>query len=578
MKILVAREAGFCMGVRRALELVVKQAGNAESGVVTWGPLIHNPQVVNLLETHGITSGREIGDLKPGRTVFISAHGISPAVREKLKATGARVCDASCPDVVKVQAVIKKYAARGYHTVIFGDAGHTEVEGLLGYTEGRGFVVGAPEEIEGLPPLGKVLLVSQTTRPQAEYDRVAERARARFRETAVAQTICASTRNRQAELARMLEKVDALVVVGGKNSANTARLSAIARQRQLPTFQVETAEELPVDELGGFRVVGVTAGASTPNWLIQGVVESLKEYGLRKTFFPIRWFFRLTRLLVKSNALVALGAAGLAVFTQATLGLPFSWKDPVFAYLATQAIYTINIFADPKVLSINAPYRSRFYYRHQAFLLGLAAVETVAGLLVAFSLGRAPFLMAIIVLVAGLFYIFPLIPGRVKRLKDSPQFRELTSSLGWVCVTAVFPLLASPRVESLSALPLVLLFAFVISLVRSILFGVRDLQGDRLLGRGTLPVLLGRGRSKVLICSLLAALVAATLIWAPGMGRASRPLLSIYAVTAYVLGYLALYHRRIVYEGLLQEIIVDGQFILAGLLAAALRLSEPGGW
>ena len=129
------------MGVKRALEMVLDRAREEKRAIVTYGPMIHNPQVVSLLALKKISSSRSLEDLSDKVVCFISAHGISPATRGSLKATGACVCDASCPDVLKVQGIIKKYAGQGYATVIFGDRGHTEVEGLLGFSEGRGVVV-----------------------------------------------------------------------------------------------------------------------------------------------------------------------------------------------------------------------------------------------------------------------------------------------------------------------------------------------------------------------------------------------------------------------------------------------------
>ncbi len=574
LKILVSREAGFCMGVKRALELAVGRAASAPGEVLTWGPLIHNPQVVELLRTHGVDSARGYSDLGPGKTVFISAHGISPAERERIKETGVRLCDASCPDVVKVQAVIRRHAAAGYATVIFGDAGHTEVRGLLGFAGGLGYVVDSEAELEKLPELEKVLLVSQTTRPRDEYERVAVAARERFSDLVVARTICASTLRRQEELAEILKRAEALVVVGGANSANTARLTALARARLIPAYQVETAEELPLEELENYRAVGVTAGASTPNWLIQGVVERLKERAHEKSPAPVRQFFRLGRILVKINALVALGAASLSLFTMALIGAPLNVPALAFAFFATQSIYILNVFADQKALMINAPHRYSLYRRRRGMLLALASGEGVLALAVAASLGLPSVLLAGLVFAAGSFYIFPLIPGRPhrRRFKDSAHLRELLPSLGWVAVTVLFPLVTAEKISSPGAVFLAVFFVLVISLVRSILFGLRDLQGDRLLGRGTIPVLLGRGRTKILIVALLGLLLIFTTLYLAATGWGGYPALAVYPVAAYILTYFFLFRRRIVFEGLFWEVLVDCQFLLGPLGAGLVRL------
>ncbi len=560
------------MGVKRALEMVVDWSRRRGPGVVTWGPLIHNPQVVSLLQSHGIRSGREIDELGPGKTVFISAHGISPAERERLVRTGARVCDASCPDVLKVQGIIKKYAARGYATVIFGDPGHTEVKGLQGYAGEKGYVVENLGDVDRLPPLEKVLLVSQTTKSQEDYDRLSAAVREKFPEVEVAQTICASTRGRQGELGRLLERVGALVVVGGKNSANTARLTAIARNRGLPVFQVETATDLPLTELEGYRTVGVTAGASTPNWLIQGVVDRLKEWSRDRRALPVRWFFRGLRLLVKGNVLVAAGALFLTLAVMLGMGLAPAPVPLAFSFLMIQAVYTVNLFADQRALMVNAPYRYQFFRRNRRPLGLLAAAEVAVAVGLGLASGPGPAVLALLVVLTGVLYLFPVLPRKrgFRRLKDSPQFREVASSSGWAAITVGFPLtLAAAPVPFPSAV-VGLLFVLGISLVRSILFGVRDIQGDRLLGRGTVPLLLGRNRTKVLVVSLLLT-IGALIGFGLAEGWLRPPAFSMLAAIAYACLYLYLYHRRIVYEGLFQEVFVDTQFILAGALSLLIR-------
>ena len=376
MKLIVAKKAGFCMGVKRALEMVLERAREGKKVIITYGPLIHNPQVVDLLSSKGISSSRNIAAINSGNLCFISAHGISPRGRDTLKSAGLRLCDASCPDVLKVQGTIRKYARRGFATVVFGDEGHTEVEGLLGFTEGRGYVVGGPEEVEKLPDLDRVCLVAQTTQNRDQYHEVAQVAKDRFREVLVFETICASTLDRQKEVVDMAGKVDAMVVVGGRNSANTARLTVIAA-KLVPVFQVETAGEMDMEALGRYRTVGITAGASTPNWLIQGVVDRLRDWSWRQKSAGLRWLYRVVSVIVKANFFIALGGACLTCASMRLLGIPLQWPAVLLSFCLLLAVYNLNIFADQPAILLNQPSRYQFFINYRKILYLLNALSLV---------------------------------------------------------------------------------------------------------------------------------------------------------------------------------------------------------
>ncbi|MCX6347989.1 MAG: 4-hydroxy-3-methylbut-2-enyl diphosphate reductase [Candidatus Aureabacteria bacterium] len=569
MKIIVAKNAGFCMGVKRALEMVLDRSARDRTEIVTYGPLIHNPQVVDLLARKGIRSSRDFSDFRPGRIGFISAHGISPAVRGMLKAGGAAVCDASCPDVVKVQGIIRRCAGEGMSTVIFGDRGHSEVEGLLGFTEGRGHVVGSPAEAESLPPLDRVCLVSQTTQNEEEFAVIAEALRRRAKEVRVFPTICPSTRSRQADLHGLLSRIDALVVVGGKNSANTARLARIASLRGIPAFRVETADDLPMDEIGKFDAVGVTAGASTPNWLIQGVVDRLRDWSWRRRPAPLRWAHGALTIVVKSNLFIALGAAALTLAAQTLMGIPADALPILLSFSAVLGIYNLNILADQAAILLNQPSRYLFFRSHRSPILLVSVASLLLAFLIGARLGTLPLLLVLFTLLLGLSYSFRILPRPFprRRLKDIPGSKEIFSSLGWGTLTVLIPLYSCADPLRYPFAPLVAFaFVFIIMFVRSTLLDIRDMQGDRLVGRETIPVIIGKEKTKVLIAAaniFLAALVtvATARKWAPPSGYLFLP------VIAYGFLYLYLYHRRVLFQDLIHEVVVDGKLLLAGVMA-----------
>jgi len=274
MEIVLAKHAGFCMGVRRAVETTMGLVEKGRGPIATFGPLIHNPQVLQQLERQGVRVLKDI----PGHAngiVVIRAHGVPPEQKAQLEASGATVEDATCPRVVKVQAIIDRYRKEGRSTVIIGDRDHAEVIGLMGYAGNTCQVVSTLAEAEALEVAGPYIIVSQTTQDEAMFERISASILERFPCGKLFNTICDSTHKRQEEVRQMCREVQALIVVGGKNSANTRRLAEIAEGLGVPVFLVETATELDKAALRRFAKVGVTAGASTPTWIIEQVVDLL---------------------------------------------------------------------------------------------------------------------------------------------------------------------------------------------------------------------------------------------------------------------------------------------------------------
>ncbi|ADH85758.1 4-hydroxy-3-methylbut-2-enyl diphosphate reductase [Desulfurivibrio alkaliphilus] len=276
MKVILAQHAGFCMGVRRAVETTLKLVDLRQGPIATYGPLIHNPQVLEMLEEKGVKVLEEVPADTTG-TVVIRAHGVPPERKHRLEASGVVVEDATCPRVVKVQAIIDKYQKEGYTTVIVGDRDHAEVEGLMGHAGAAGLVVSRLTDLDELQLAPPYIVVSQTTQDEELFREITDEILKRFPGGKVFNTICDSTHKRQDEVREMCREIDALVVVGGRNSANTKRLAEIAHGLNCPVFLVETEDELEPDKLKKFHCVGVTAGASTPAWIIRQVVAALES-------------------------------------------------------------------------------------------------------------------------------------------------------------------------------------------------------------------------------------------------------------------------------------------------------------
>ena len=288
MKVIRAKSAGFCWGVERAIQVAREESQGGNRTVYTDGPLIHNRQMMDALGKDDI---QEVGDYQSKKeinvkeseekesVVVVRAHGISPQRRDYLKGLGLPFRDGTCPDVGIIAGKVKSHAEKGYQVVIFGDPEHPEVIGLVGYANGNAHVVNKEDDILNLPNLGeKVAMVSQSTMFTHEFKYLTGLLAEKYPEMLIFDTICGATKERQSDLVDLVkEGADAIVVIGGKHSANTRKLAKLASSHDRPTFHIETAEDLLPADFEEFTVVGVTAGASTPEFIIRKVCERLEE-------------------------------------------------------------------------------------------------------------------------------------------------------------------------------------------------------------------------------------------------------------------------------------------------------------
>ncbi|WP_428559087.1 MAG: 4-hydroxy-3-methylbut-2-enyl diphosphate reductase [Solidesulfovibrio sp. DCME] len=287
MKLLRAQTAGFCMGVDLALKklasLIDHPADRATASpiILTFGPIIHNPQVLEEYAAKGVRVVDDPAAIVPGATVVIRAHGIPEPVRQAIKARGATIVDATCPKVKKAQTLISAQARQGKVLLLFGEEDHPEVKGLLSYATAGAHVFGSMAELDGLDlPHGPTyFLAAQTTQDEQEFLRIRDYLKERFGAgLTVLSTICNATMNRQQEAMDMAALVDFMVVVGGRESGNTRRLAQVARAAGTDCVHVETADELTPDMVAGKRTIGLTAGASTPKKIIDRVQKVLESF------------------------------------------------------------------------------------------------------------------------------------------------------------------------------------------------------------------------------------------------------------------------------------------------------------
>ncbi|MCF8085712.1 MAG: 4-hydroxy-3-methylbut-2-enyl diphosphate reductase [Desulfohalobiaceae bacterium] len=283
-KVLRAATAGFCMGVDLALkklERLLSEQAEAAADIYTLGPIIHNPQVLAMYAAKGVGRLEDPESASPGSSIVIRAHGVPRHVRRTLRRKGVYLVDATCPKVKKAQKLIETYTGER-NLLLYGEPDHPEVVGLLSYAQSETMVFQELSELSGCLEQGKrYVLAAQTTQDRSEYTRIYEDLRARLGgELPVLDTICDTTRQRQQEASDIADQVELMIVVGGRSSGNTRRLAQVAASHGKPCVHVEEAEELPLERIRACRVVGLTAGASTPGHVIDEVerkVAGLEE-------------------------------------------------------------------------------------------------------------------------------------------------------------------------------------------------------------------------------------------------------------------------------------------------------------
>ncbi len=278
MHLVVAETAGFCFGVNNAVKIAFDLTKNNDSKIYTLGPIIHNEQVVNRLEEYGITVIDSSEQASASSKVVIRAHGVGSNVISEFKTKGIEVVNATCPYVEKIQRLVNEKYKEGCQILIIGDKAHPEIIGINGWCDNTAFIIDSIEQVNSLPNIQKsICVVAQTTFIRKKWEKIIQSLNKRFKNVLKFDTICNATDKRQAEAEKISKEVDMVLVIGGENSSNTNKLYEICKANCPNTFKIQTASDIPPVDIKKIKKIGITAGASTPDWVIKEVIHNMSE-------------------------------------------------------------------------------------------------------------------------------------------------------------------------------------------------------------------------------------------------------------------------------------------------------------
>jgi len=574
MEIKLAKTAGFCMGVRRAVDIVLEMAQHETiRRIYTYGPLIHNPQTIELLKSRRIIPIESIDEIKDKEhaVLIIRAHGIAPAERKKIKESGIKVVNATCPKVGYVQSIIKKHATLDYTVVIVGDKEHPEVDGLLGYAGGRGIIISTLDDVDKFPCAGKVCVVAQTTQNLDDYNKIVEKIKTICPQAVVFNTICSSTEQRQAEVIEMAGEMDAMFIVGGKNSANTRRLADLAQKRQSFTFHIETPAEMENINLGPYNRIGVSAGASTPNWIIDRVMDKIME-GQSRKLKNLGKLLNLWILAVKTDVYSALGAGCLCLACMLLQNMPASMSFIAIAALFVYAIHVLNRLISRKPAGLVGSFREESYHRHKTIYFYTALISIAAALSLAFNKSFIVFIALFIISFAGVIYNMKIMPKNwdFRSFKDLPGSKNVLMATAWVIVTAVLPALDKNDYFNASFI-IAICFTFGIVFIRSAMSDILEIQSDKLIGQETIPVFFGRTRT-ITVLEVISLILLVLLLSSYPAGWTSSLSFFLLICLLYIWICFQFCDKKLALSGAVKEGLLETSYVIAGFCVFIWRI------
>lgn len=568
MKVKLAKTAGFCMGVRRAMNIVLDAANKKKGKLYTYGPLVHNPQAIEMLRQKGVEviENETVSDA----TVILRAHGVAPEERKRLKETGNLICDATCPHVARAHSIIKKGINKGYNAIIIGDKGHAEVNGLLGFAGDKGYVVENTDDVDKLPDLENAYVVAQTTQDRKTYEEIINKIKEKVPDTEIFDTICDSTNMRQKEVLELSKEVDAMVIVGGKNSANTKRLYELSLSAGTPSFHIEAEDELDNIGLEQYENIGVMAGASTPNWVIKKAIDRIKYLQRKSKSIFYRFLESIGSFIVDSSLYLGLGAVSMCYASLVFQDIKPSAMILLVAFLYVFTVHVFNRYTERLHDELFDPSRTRFFKVFGKPLVITATIASFISMFLSYELGIIPFALLLFSYLLGILYSIRIVPQKLqsfikyKRLRDVPGSKDIFIALAWAWVIVLIPALKEEihfTYQSIVILGFVSLTVFI----RSVIFDIMSIEDDRMVGRETIPIIIGPKKTQA---TLLLISIVIGLFMFSSAATGLVPTLGYFLIIPPLLMVLCLYalQKRMFQASSLFEAIVDTNFILTGII------------
>lgn len=539
--VILAKTAGFCWGVKRAIDITMETAEGKSEPTYTYGPLIHNPQLINLLESKNIHVNSNLDSMKGGELI-IRTHGITPQQRALIKSKGISIKDATCPLVARVQGMIKKYSHLGYAIVIVGNKEHAEVIGLKGFATSPVHVIFSHDEVKDLPTnYENVFVCAQTTCNIENYKKTIENLKKVYKNLVVGETICDATTERQTEVIDLTNEVEALVVVGGKESANTARLVSIAEEKGLPVWHIETEAELDMDALKKFETIGVTAGASTPKWVIDDVVSKLNQMEADNLVS----FANMLKFLVKSEIYLSFGAIAMTFVNMKVMNLPLSAGLLAISFCAILSMYLLNQILRPEEHHKSNQKKFNYHLKYRRIFKYISVTAAFVGAVLAFNTGMLIFGIYLLLILLGSTYgvnrpFFERTLGHFSKLSSIPASKDILVGFAWGIVTVAIPFFALGGAKHFM-LPFI--FTFGIVYVRAVLLDLQDIYSDRIVGKEVLPIIMGNKLAISALYGVLAIEVLAIILSITVNGVSATLLLPYSLGILYLFSFIR-YHQR----------------------------------
>lgn len=571
MKVIVAKTAGFCWGVKRAMDAVLEASVHSGSHKVqTLGPLIHNPQALALIENRGVSVVTEPEHVQGG-TVVIRAHGIPiqslRGLKERQNQGELNIVNATCPEVAKVHNKIKKWSPKGYFTIILGSKGHPESIAHRSFAENGSIILSTMDEARQLTSkeLSKCLIVAQTTYTVKDFQEISSFIESQATDCIVENTICEDTWMRQDEAESLSKRVDYVIVVGGRESSNTKHLAELAQRYGKPVQYVETAQEIDLSQFSGSETVGILAGASTPTWLVDEVVDYLEETNdsLSKLVKKLSRAFLTPLIWSTSVASASLGASQI-------LNYPNDFFIASSVGFFIFSMYLSAPYLEPLGLGVKGPANAKFLEINRYLLLNVSMISALISLILSRQVGPSYFLCTLLAFAISLGYRIGLNTPQTKSLslRSIPGSKDL-----FVPLSIAFLMITAPNFENVRTQEvqhyLIFLIIFTLALARTFIYDLRDMQKDQVLGKETLPIALGKTRSLWSISLLITFCIFAVGLSSDQEVNPVDLWNRIILITAlgYPVFYWWFYHHRFSAGKPLLDVRPEFSFFLVGLLA-----------